>query len=154
MIERKAPTFYILVWGKKLFLGHNYKRYSGVDKKAVYGPGTSPCGDLGVLDIRKASNILILISGKGLVWSARASGARWKWELAAKPRVKFRQIWVFTAKFFKIKVFKQKSDKSVYKMQFLVLQRIIALCFDLNNLNGIKKILVEFQSLKSQFQWR
>ena len=28
-----------------------------------------------------------------------ASGARWKWELAAKPRVKFRQIWVFTAKF-------------------------------------------------------
>ena len=57
-----------------------------------------------------------------------------------------------TAKFFKIKVFKQKSDKSVYKMQFLVLQRIITLCFDLNNLNGIKKILVEFQSLKSEFQ--
>ena len=29
------------------------------------------------------------------------------------------------------------EQKSVYKMQFL--QRIIALCFDLNNLNGIKK---------------
>ena len=69
--EKPQPTTYSYE-GKKLFLGHNYKRYSGVDKKAVYGPGTSPCGDLGVLDIPKASNILILISGKGLVWSARA----------------------------------------------------------------------------------
>ena len=71
-----------------------------------------------------------------LTEDAEISGARWKWELAAKPRLKFRQIWVFTAKFLKIEVFKQKSGKSVYKMQFL--QRIIALCFDLNNLNGIK----------------
>ena len=53
------------------------------------------------------------------------SGARWNWELAVKPRVKFRQIWVFTAKFLKIKVFRQKSGKSVSKMHFL--QRIIAL---------------------------
>jgi len=51
-----------------------------------------------------------------------SSGARWNWELAVKPRVKFRQIWVFTAKFLKIKVFRQKS---VSKMHFL--QRIIAL---------------------------
>ena len=43
----------------------------------------------------------------------------------AKPRVKFRQIWVFTAKFLKIKVFRQKSGKSVSKMHFF--QRIIAL---------------------------
>ena len=34
-----------------------------------------------------------------------SSGARWNWELAAKPRVKFRQIWVFNAKFLKNKGF-------------------------------------------------
>ena len=65
------------------------------------------------------------------------SGARWNLELAAKPGVKFRLIWVFTAKFVKIKGFKQKNGKSVYKMQFL--QQILALFFDLNNLNGLKK---------------
>ena len=49
----------------------------------------------------------------------RSSGARWNWGLAAKPRVKFRQFWVFTAKFFlKIMVFRQKSGKNVSKMHF------------------------------------
>ena len=59
------------------------------------------------------------------LYTGYSSDARWNWELATKPRVKFRQIWVFTAKFFKIKVFRQKSGKSVSKMHFL--QRIIAL---------------------------
>ena len=44
-----------------------------------------------------------------------------------QTEIKFRQILVFTAKVLKIKVFRQKSGKSVSKMQFL--QRIIALFF-------------------------
>ena len=43
----------------------------------------------------------------------------------------------FQRHFFLNKVFKQKSGKSVHKMQFL--QKVLALFFDLNNLNGLKK---------------
>ena len=67
-------------------------------------------------------------------WRAIVSDARWNSVLTASLEVKFRQIWVFTAKFLKIKVFKHKSGKSVNKMQLL--QKI---CFDLNNLNGLKE---------------
>ena len=78
---------------------------------------------------RKLLVLRIMTSRKTFCWKPirrkLSSGARWNWELAAIPRVKFRQIWVFTPKFFKIKVFRQKSGKSVSKRHFL--QRIIAL---------------------------
>ena len=66
--------------------------------------------------IMKVNTMCFLsVHGRRSVKQLASSGARWNWELAAKPRVKFRQIWAFNATFLKVKVVKAKKVKVCIK---------------------------------------